>query len=145
MSLTLFCHLKSDLSGKDAIIMQLFEYTDLTGCAREREQEVIGKQIMNKLGIGQPVLAIFKNGIVYKFAPGRKLRGSDLKDPKVIRYIGKFTHFINKCNLYQSGLNTVTTAMITYITHLISYKLLKHLYSHIFTIKMVKIYIYKMD
>ena len=46
-------------------------------------------QIGTVAGITAPLLAIFGNGIIYRYSQGRRLCIDDLSNPKLIRYLGR--------------------------------------------------------
>ena len=51
-------------------------------------------QVAAAIGIAQPVHAIFKNGVVYRYAPGRTVKLEDLKNPSIIKYVAlKYSNF----------------------------------------------------
>ncbi len=84
----LCAHLKSDASRKYALVLRIFGSIKLDDIEilLDRDYEVMGLQLGHKIGVSQPVFAIFKNGVVYKYAIGRTLKPDDLDNPKVMRY-----------------------------------------------------------
>lgn len=80
------CHLLSDTKREDALTIRVFGGIEGLHLNFPRHIEVKGIQVAALLGVGQPIYAIFKNGVVYRFAPGRTLQPADVTDPKVIRY-----------------------------------------------------------
>ena len=85
------CYLKSDTSKSDALVLRTFgtlpfEFEGGEPPKIDRDYEVMGLQIAARIGVAQPVYALYKNGIVYGYATGRTVEPNDLKDPKVIRY-----------------------------------------------------------
>ncbi len=84
----LCAHLKSDTEKKDALVLRIFgEMTlpDGMEVTFDRNFEIMGLQLGHKIGISQPIYAIFENGVVYKYATGSTLTPKDLENPKVIR------------------------------------------------------------
>ena len=51
----------------------------------DRNQEVRCMQVAHACGVSQPVRAVFRNGIIYGYAPGRTLKYEDMRKPAVIR------------------------------------------------------------
>ena len=47
-------------------------------------------QLAVAAGCLPPIVSVFENGVVYKYAPGRTLTANDLNDPHIIRYIWKY-------------------------------------------------------
>ncbi len=84
----LCAHLKSDASRKYALVLRIFGSIKVEGfeIQLDRDYEVMGLQLGHKIGVSQPVIAIFKNGVVYKYATGRTLKPDDLDNPNVMRY-----------------------------------------------------------
>ncbi len=86
----MFCaHLNSDTGKNDAVVLRVFGLFNPKGLefTFDRSFEIQGLQVGHKLGISQPVYAIFTNGVAYKYATGRTLTPGDLENPKIIRYI----------------------------------------------------------
>ncbi len=85
----LCAHLESDINRKYALVLRIFGGMKIEGVdiQLDRDYEVMGLQLGHKIGVSQPVIAIFKNGVVYKYATGRTLKPDDLANPKVMRYI----------------------------------------------------------
>ncbi len=84
----MFCaYLKSDTGKKDAVVLRVFGEFKAIGVdfTFDRSFEIQGLQVGHKLGISQPVYAIFTNGVAYKYATGRTLTPGDLENPKIIR------------------------------------------------------------
>jgi len=80
-------HLRSDNDLQDAIVVRVYGSTLDTFV--NREKEVLAMQVAHAAGCFQPLVAIFKNGVAYKYAHGRTLTTSDLNDPKIIRLATK--------------------------------------------------------
>ena len=82
----LCCHLVADVDKQDALVVRVFgQPNPAMGMSMDRSTEVMCLQVAAHIKIGQPVYAIFKNGIIYRYAPGRTLTGDDIKNPDVIR------------------------------------------------------------
>ena len=83
------CHLKSDASKSDALVIRSFgsHPIDLGEKTAEfdRSYEVMGLQIADRIGVGQPVYALYRNRVVYGYATGRTVEPGDLEKPSVIR------------------------------------------------------------
>ncbi len=52
----------------------------------DHDLEVIGLKHAHTTQSGQPLYAIFKNGVAYRFAPGHCLKYEALSNPLIIRY-----------------------------------------------------------
>ena len=76
------CHLLSDKGKKDAVVIRIF-IQGMTGVTIERNTEVMAIQVAAHIKIGQPAYAVFRNGIAYRFAPGRSAIPEDVKNPKL--------------------------------------------------------------
>ncbi len=71
---------------KDALVIRIFDQVEgEEGLNDDREYEVMGMQVAHKIGVAQPVYAIFNNGVVYKYATGRTLTSKDVKNPTIIK------------------------------------------------------------
>ena len=81
----LCCHLVSDKDKKDAVVIRIFIDGGIAGITMDRDAEVMAIQVSANIKVAQPVYALFKNGIVYKYGTGRTLTGADLQNPFVIR------------------------------------------------------------
>ena len=85
----MYCfNLKSDKEKQNALVVRLFGSIQVgkeTFTAGSDEQ-TMAMQLAHAVGLAQPVIAILKNGIVYRFAPGRTLTIEDIKNPDIIRY-----------------------------------------------------------
>ncbi len=82
------CYLEDDPKKKDALVVRTFcQLDENLGLTMSRDVEVMGLQVAHAIGFGHSVYAIYQNGVVYGYAPGRTLNGEDVKDPKFIRYI----------------------------------------------------------
>ncbi len=77
------CHLASDTEKTNALVVRVHGTMD-PGFIN-RDMDVIGFQIGHSVGASQPVYATFKNGLVYRYAVGKKLEHEDLYDDNVIR------------------------------------------------------------
>ncbi len=54
------------------------------GATIDRQQEVISLQVAHEAGVAPPVYAIFDNGIVCGYAPGKMLQWEQMWDDKHI-------------------------------------------------------------
>ena len=84
MNHMLCCHLVSDKDKKDAMVIRIF-VSGAQGVIMDREMEILAIQVAAQINVGQPVYALFKNGIVYKYAAGRTLNAKDVQNPQVMR------------------------------------------------------------
>ena len=84
MNCMLCCHLVSDEHKSDAVVVRVF-VNSVTFATVDRDTEVMSIQVAAAINVAAPVYALFKNGIVYKYAPGRTLTGDDLTKPELIR------------------------------------------------------------
>jgi ethanolamine kinase len=82
-------NLKSDVKKDNAIIVRIFGTIKIAGekIDIETDLQVMAMQMAAQLGIAQPVYAVFKNGMVYRYGQGHTLTGEDVQNPKVIRLI----------------------------------------------------------
>ena len=80
------CHLVSDKDKEDAMVIHIF-VAGIKDIPLDRDTEVMAMQVSAHIKVAQPVYALFKNGIVYKYGKGRTLNGEDLKNPTVVRYL----------------------------------------------------------
>ena len=80
-------NLKSDEDKQNAIVVRIFGTIKMEGetFVMGTDAQVMGMQMAHCVGIAQPVYAIFKNGIVYRYAPGGTLTVEDVRNPEVIR------------------------------------------------------------
>ena len=85
MNHMLCCHLVSDKDKKDAMVIRIF-VCGMKGISRDRDTEIMAMQVAAHIKVAQPVYALFRNGIVYKYGRGSTLTGEDLKNPIVVRY-----------------------------------------------------------
>ncbi len=88
MNHSLCVHLKADTDKKNALVLRIFgvlKLPDGIELTFDRNFEIMGLQLGHKIGISQPIYAIFENGVVYKYATGSTLTPKDLENPKVIR------------------------------------------------------------
>ena len=83
MNYNMCCHLASDIEKSNARVVRVHGTMDPDFV--NRDMEVIGFQIGHSVGVSQPVIATFKNGLVYRYAVGHKLEYEDLYDDNVIR------------------------------------------------------------
>ena len=81
----LCCHLVSDEDKNDAIVVRVFN-SNITMATVDRDNEVMAIQVAAAINVAAPVYALFKNGIVYKYANGRTLTGDDITKPELVRY-----------------------------------------------------------
>ena len=85
----MYCfNLKSDNEKQNALVVRLFgsivygkETLTFGG-----DEQTMAMQLAHAVGLAQPVIAILRNGIVYRFAPGRTLTLADIQNPDIIRY-----------------------------------------------------------
>ena len=80
----LVCHLATDGDKEDAVLLRIYGALG-SGLKIDRDVEIMCLQVAAAVKVGQPVYAIFNNGIVYRFAPGRTLTGEDVTNPDVMR------------------------------------------------------------
>ena len=80
-------NLKSDPEHENAIVIRIFGTFVMNGQEIQlaTDGQVMAMQVAHSVGIAEPVYAIFRNGIVYRYAPGRTLQLEDLKNPGTIR------------------------------------------------------------
>merc|ERR1719184_77079 len=78
-------HQSADTKKDDAIVVRVFG--DSLDFFTNRTKEFLAMQIAYAAGCFQPILAVFKNGVAYKYAHGRTLRYADLSNPKVIKTV----------------------------------------------------------
>ncbi len=88
----MFCyHHKSDDAISDGIVFRVrpnnYEQLDQKGAFKDKE--MITMQLAYVAGVAQEVLAIFKNGLAYRYAQGRTMELADLSKPHVIKYVKK--------------------------------------------------------
>ena len=80
-------NLKSDQDKQNAVVVRIFGSLKIKGETMflGTDSQVMGMQMAQHLGIAQPVYAVFRNGVVYRYAPGHTLTPEDVKNPEVIR------------------------------------------------------------
>lgn len=78
-------HRKDDTAKKDAIVVRV--YGTSLDMFVDRKKEFMAMQLARAAGCFQPILAVFDNGVAYKYASGRTLKQADLNDPRVIKSV----------------------------------------------------------
>ncbi len=79
--------LKSDPQHENALVIRIFGTFKMNNedVSFGTDCQVMAMQMAHSVGIAESVYAIFKNGIVYRYAPGRTLTAEDLRNPSVIQ------------------------------------------------------------
>ena len=72
-----------DKDRNDAIIVRI--YRGIMAEALDRDKEFLSIQVTQAVGWHAPIYAVFNNGLVYKYIPGRQPTLYDLQEPKIIQ------------------------------------------------------------
>ena len=91
------CFMAEDRGRNDAVIVRI--YRDILGEAVDRDKEFLSIQVAQAAGCHAPIYAVFNNGLVYKYVPGRLPSLRDLMKPKVIQEVAKAL-----CRLHEADL-----------------------------------------
>ena len=81
----ILCHHVSDTEEKDWFVLRIFP-TQSTGIYHEgRDMEVMAIQVAHAAHCGTPLMALFENGVIVGYFPGRCLEYKDLYNPNIAR------------------------------------------------------------
>ena len=81
------CHVAQDKDRSDAVIVRI--YRGFLAGGLDRNKEFLSIQVAQSSGLHAPIHAVFNNGLVYKYVPGRLPSLHDLGNPKVIRELAR--------------------------------------------------------
>ena len=94
------CHLAQDEGRLDAVMVRI--YSSKTADMDEKYKEFIAIQIAVAAGTHAPLKAVFNNGLVYTFVPGRLPDVHEFTDPQFIQKLTK-----KMCQLHHVDLDSV--------------------------------------
>ena len=81
------CHVAQDKERDDAVLVRVNRGFLAEGM--DRNKEFLSVQIAQTSGCHARIYAVFNNGLVYKYVPGRLPSLYDLQNPKVIRELAR--------------------------------------------------------
>ena len=82
-------NLRSDTEKQNALVVKLFGGMKIpTGetIYFGTNEQVMAMQVAHSVGISQEIVALLKNGMVYKYAIGDTMKREDISDPEIRRY-----------------------------------------------------------
>ena len=81
------CHTAQDRDRDDAVLVRINR--GFLAESMDRNKEFLSMQVAQAAGCHAPLYAVFNNGLVYKYVPGRLPSLHDLQNPKVIRELAR--------------------------------------------------------
>ena len=91
------CHLEQDKDRNDAVIIRIFRGILAEGM--DRDKEFLSIQVAQSAGCHAPLYAVFNNGLVYKYVPGRLPSLHDFEKPEVIREVARAMFRLHKSDV----------------------------------------------